>query len=118
MSSTGDRRSTYRPRSWFELMENARVAWRLLRDRRVSPYLRFGLPLVTLLYLLLPIDIMPDILPGLGQVDDLAALWLALSLLLSLAPAEIVQEHREGIRRRAASSTHESVIDGQYKVVD
>ncbi|MBC7224259.1 MAG: DUF1232 domain-containing protein, partial [Anaerolineae bacterium] len=60
-----------------ELLRNARLAWRLLRDPRVSPWVKLALPGVLLVYLLLPLDFIPDLFPILGQMDDLAVLLLA-----------------------------------------
>ncbi len=40
-----------------------------------------------------PIDFIPDVIPVLGQLDDLAVLMGAISLFNNLAPADIVQEH-------------------------
>jgi uncharacterized membrane protein YkvA (DUF1232 family) len=54
---------------------------RLARDRRVSRPRRAVLFLV-LGYLALPIDLVPDFLPGIGQLDDAVLLGLALRLVV------------------------------------
>lgn len=47
-------------------------------------------------YLLSPIDIIPDFLPGLGQLDDLLILALALNQLLGAVPEAVLLEHWDG----------------------
>ena len=54
---------------------------RLARDRRISRprrVLLFGV----LAYLALPIDLVPDFLPGIGQLDDAVLLGLALRVVV------------------------------------
>lgn len=72
-----------------------RLLFRLMRDGRVSALDRalFG---ATLLYLVWPVDLLPDWLAGLGQIDDLVLLALALSRLLYRTDEEVLLEHWEG----------------------
>lgn len=110
-----------RPRTLSELFENAQVAWKLIRDPRLSPWIRFGLPLLAGAYLLMPIDILPDAFLGLGQLDDLAVIWIAMQLLLRLAPDDIVSQYRSGDKPGPAKQSKQStddVIDGNYRVID
>lgn len=51
-----------------------------------------------LAYLALPTDLLPDFLPGLGLLDDVAVALLALEVLVAMSPAELVQEHWPGDR--------------------
>lgn len=69
---------------------------RLLSDPRVA--LRSKLvPLGIVAYLILPTDILPDVLIGFGQIDDLVVTLLGLRLFLRLCPPEVVQEHVKAI---------------------
>jgi uncharacterized membrane protein YkvA (DUF1232 family) len=64
---------------------------RLARDRRISRPRRvilFGV----LGYLALPIDLVPDFLPGIGQLDDAVLLGLALRLVVRGGGTELVRE--------------------------
>jgi uncharacterized membrane protein YkvA (DUF1232 family) len=54
---------------------------RLARDGRISRRRRAVLWLV-LAYLALPIDLVPDFLPGIGQLDDAVLLGLALRIVV------------------------------------
>jgi uncharacterized membrane protein YkvA (DUF1232 family) len=75
-----------------EIIKNIKLIWRLLNDGRVPPWLKMVVP-ATLLYLLFPIDIIPDIVPGLGQLDDIAIILLGLKLFVEMCPEEIVRQH-------------------------
>jgi len=88
------------------IIKNARLVWRLLRDQ-VSPWLKMILP-GTLLYLLLPIDFLPDLAPGLGQLDDIAVILLGVKLFIELCPQDIVRRHLREM----------SSVPGSYRVVD
>ena len=102
------------------LVNQARLVWRLLRDRRVSGWVKL-IPVAGLAYLLSPIDLLPDFLiPGLGELDDLTIILVSLKMFVDLAPPEIVREHLNNLRRRAAKSQPSSdpYIDVPYHVVD
>jgi uncharacterized membrane protein YkvA (DUF1232 family) len=64
---------------------------RLARDRRVSRPRRAGLWLV-LAYLAFPLDLVPDFLPGVGQLDDAVLVGLALRLLVRGGGRDLVRE--------------------------
>jgi uncharacterized membrane protein YkvA (DUF1232 family) len=64
---------------------------RLARDSRISRPRRAVLFLV-LGYLALPIDLVPDFLPGIGQLDDAVVLGLALRVLVRGGGLELVRE--------------------------
>ncbi|MGC1800420.1 MAG: DUF1232 domain-containing protein [Solirubrobacterales bacterium] len=68
---------------------------RLARDQRISKPKRAALFLV-LGYLALPIDLVPDFLPGIGQLDDAVLLGLALRLVVRGGGGEIVRESWPG----------------------
>jgi len=69
---------------------------RLVRDPRVSFSPKIVL-LFTLAYLVAPVDLLPDFIIGLGQIDDLMILYLGCRLFLKLCPKEVVQEHVQAI---------------------
>jgi uncharacterized membrane protein YkvA (DUF1232 family) len=74
-------------------VKQARLAWRLLRDRRVPGWVKL-VPVAGILYLLSPIDILPEaILPLVGEVDDVVLLLMAVKLFVDLSPPGVVREH-------------------------
>lgn len=95
------------PHWWLALVNNVRLAWRLLRDPLVPTWTKL-IPLGAILYVLLPTDLVPDIFLFFGQLDDLGVLLLALRAFLNLCPAQVVQRHRDAM----------SSIDGSYRIVE
>ena len=82
-------------------------------------------PVAGLLYLISPIDLIPDLmLPGLGEVDDIVLLLLALKMFVDLSPPGIVREHLEdlfGVAKGARPDQGPSsgpTIDASYRILD
>ena len=69
-----------------------RLVWALLRDGRVPAQQKLILVGIGA-YLFFPIDLIPDFVPVLGQLDDLAVVLLGLDLFIRSAPEAIVAEH-------------------------
>ena len=74
---------------------------RLMFDRRVSSTAKL-IPLVLLVYVISPVDLIPDMFVPLGIVDDITLLVIGLQLFIHLAPRDVVQEYRQGRKKRAA----------------
>lgn len=72
-----------------------KLAWELLWDGRVPIFTKI-VPLLTMIYLLSPVDFVPDLALGLGQLDDLAIFLIGLRLFIDICPPELVAEHRQG----------------------
>jgi len=68
---------------------------RLIGDPRVPRRSKLVLG-GTLLYLVSPLDVVPDFVPGLGQVDDVVVVLLALHSLLNRVDESVVLEHWDG----------------------
>jgi uncharacterized membrane protein YkvA (DUF1232 family) len=68
---------------------------RLMRDRRVSVATK-ALFATVALYVLAPIDLVPDMLGFVGLVDDVFFVGLALHRLLDAAGPDIMLEHWDG----------------------
>ena len=114
-----------------EFINQGKLAWKLFRDPNVSPWVRFGIPIIALVYVVSPIDILPDVIPVLGQLDDVAVIVLLTQLFISLAPDNIVAMYQQATQAAgfspnpAGSSSQPSsttpdddeVIDTDYQVV-
>jgi uncharacterized membrane protein YkvA (DUF1232 family) len=75
----------------------------LLRDRegRIPLYVKL-VPVLLVLYLSMPFDIIPDFVPVLGYLDDVAVALLALALIIRLVPRPVILEL---IREASAGAT-------------
>lgn len=95
------------------IIDQLRLTWRLLRDQRVPIYLK-AIVLAPLVYFISPIDFIPDVLLGVGQLDDLGLFVAGLKVFESLVPAHIVDEHRRAIRE--GDRGPQVVESSQYRV--
>jgi uncharacterized membrane protein YkvA (DUF1232 family) len=68
---------------------------RLLRDRRV-PMRRKAFIGAVLAYVISPVDLIPDFVIGIGRLDDLVLVSLAIDHLMSGAGEDIVRSHWDG----------------------
>lgn len=103
------------------LLSHARLSVRLLRDPSV-PFFAKLLPLGAVLYLIFPIDWMPDFIPVLGQLDDIGVLLLALESFLKLCPGSIVAHHqaamaagRQFSRAPSSPAPDGEVFDAEFR---
>jgi len=89
-----------------QAIRTLQLAFRLFASRRVPGWVKL-VPIAALAYLIFPLDFVPDMLPGLGQVDDLTALLIGLWAFIQLCPQDVVRELRGD----------PDVVDGSYRVV-
>jgi uncharacterized membrane protein YkvA (DUF1232 family) len=85
----------------WRLPTYARLIWGLTRDRRVPAHLKVLLG-AALVYLVTPLDLVPDAIPILGQADDLTVLLLVLDVFIANAPEAVRREHMERARNGTA----------------
>jgi uncharacterized membrane protein YkvA (DUF1232 family) len=71
---------------------------RLLGDPRTSRWRKFLLALV-LVYIVTPIDLVPDFIPVAGALDDAIVVAVALRTVLRGAGPDLLREHWPGPRR-------------------
>ncbi len=76
-----------------------KLFWRLFKDSRVGLMPKLLLLLIVV-YVVMPVDLLPDFLPGLGQLDDLILIFLGLKGFVRLCPREVVREHVQAIAAR------------------
>ena len=119
-----------------EIWQNLQLALRLDGDPRVSIVLKALAPVVALAYIIMPVDLLPDFIPVLGQLDEVAIILLLVRLFISLAPADVVAEYKgetagstAGPSAQASANAgasrngskpqagREDVIDADYRVV-
>ena len=110
--------------SWLEkpgllrtLVAQSRLAFRLIREPAV-PLLAKSVPALAAVYLIWPLDFLPDLLPVLGQLDDLGVVLAALEIFLRLCPDMPATFHREALaagRRFSTMPAQGSVIDAEFR---
>jgi uncharacterized membrane protein YkvA (DUF1232 family) len=110
--------------SWFmrpslmgALFADLRLAWRLMREPRV-PSIAKAIPALAAFYVVSPLDFVPDMLPLLGQMDDLGILILSVKLFLRLCPQAPAAFHSAAIASRrpyAPMNPADVVIDATYR---
>ncbi|HET8587149.1 MAG TPA: YkvA family protein [Candidatus Limnocylindria bacterium] len=76
----------------WKLPTYARTVWGIARDPRTPLPLK-ALLLAGLAYVVTPVDFIPDIIPIVGQADDLTVLLLVLDLFIQNAPRDVREEH-------------------------
>lgn len=109
------------PGFFAELWQQAKLVFQLFLDRDVPIYLKI-LPIAAIAYLLFPVDFLPDIVPGLGQIDDLTILLLGAKIFIEMAPQDVVNRYlgrigsgskaQEKGSDAAGSEPNDDVIEG------
>jgi uncharacterized membrane protein YkvA (DUF1232 family) len=107
--------------------ENIQLTWRMLRDPRVAPYAKVLLPVLALVYLISPIDLIPDMILGLGQVDDLGVIAVLGYLLVSYVRragwatifenGPVANARRESPKNDSSYTESSEIIDAQYRII-
>lgn len=72
-----------------------KLLFRLFKDGRV-PAAEKAFLIGAIAYVITPIDLLPDVVPFVGQVDDLYLIALTMLRMLNRTPAEVIREHWEG----------------------
>jgi uncharacterized membrane protein YkvA (DUF1232 family) len=106
-----------RPFALRSLYQQLKLAIRLLRDPRVSIAIK-AIPALAVLYILVPLDFVPDFLPALGQLDDVAILVFALEAFVRMCPGGVTSFHRDAIAAGRAYSpmqAHDNVINAEWR---
>lgn len=73
----------------------AKLLGRLLTDARV-PTAEKALFVAAIVYFVMPVDLIPDIFPFIGQVDDIYVIALTLLRLVNRTDETVVREHWTG----------------------
>ena len=100
-----------------EIVREIQLILRLMADRQVRGWLKL-IPVFTVLYVVSPIDLVPDPILGLGQLDDVAIFMIGLKLFVDLCPRNVVQRLRDELTSHTADDRDESVVEGTYRVLD
>ena len=72
-----------------------KLLYRLFKDKRV-PTAEKALLIGAIVYVISPLDLIPDVIPFIGEVDDLYLVALTVIRLLNRAPNNAIREHWYG----------------------
>ena len=89
-----------------------KLLYRLFKDGRV-PVAEKALLVGAIVYIVSPLDLIPDVLPFIGEVDDLYLVALTVLRLLNRAPDTAIREHWDG-RGDIAGVVQKIVRAAQY----
>lgn len=89
-------------KEWVRLARRDVVAvWLAARDPRVPWYAK-ALAVLVAAYALSPIDLIPDVIPVLGYLDDLVIVPLGIALVIKLVPPAVMADLRARASRLQA----------------
>jgi uncharacterized membrane protein YkvA (DUF1232 family) len=86
-----------------------------MKDGRVPLWIKSVVPL-SFLYLISPLDFIPDVVLGFGQLDDLGVILLGVALFLKLCPPNVVAYYQNQLEY--GSEENGEAVDTTYRVVD
>lgn len=92
-----------------EIPAYLRLLTGLITDRRVAGLDKL-LVAGAIAYILMPVDLLPDFVPFLGQVDDVYLLVLALQRLINNAGRRVVTDHWSGSAEELSPTALRSVV--------
>jgi uncharacterized membrane protein YkvA (DUF1232 family) len=98
------------PSRLTDLVNRGRLAIKLFMDPNVSAAAK-AIPVLAILYLLSPIDLIPDF-PIIGQIDDIAVLLIALRLFTDMAGQKVMGN------ASPEPDDHDAPISADYRVRD
>jgi uncharacterized membrane protein YkvA (DUF1232 family) len=89
-----------------------RLIWRLMRDPRILWLLKL-IPLGGVLYLFFPFDMLVDLAPIIGQLDDAGILLGSLWLFVEMCPPDVVKEHMDDLTSVTVKGTWKEEKKGE-----
>ncbi len=90
-----------------EVVQQIKLLYHLMLDPRVHPLAKL-IPIAAVVYVISPIDIVSDVIPVLGQLDDAAIVMLGLRMFFEVSPPDVVREYLKRLAR--------PVTDSEWKV--
>ena len=91
---------------------------RLMLDKRVPLKLKI-LPVIAGVYLLLPWDFIPDLMPLIGWIDDIVVVILSIGIFFVFGPLSILTRNiGQNHDLDNEQPVNGKVVEGKYRVVD
>lgn len=91
-----------------DILTKIRLTFNLVKDERVPLWLK-AIPVFSLLYLIMPIDLL------FGPVDDALIIYIGMDLFIDLCPREIVSQYLAEIEGKPPSKPADQVVDVEFR---
>jgi uncharacterized membrane protein YkvA (DUF1232 family) len=78
---------------WAALRGDLKLLWLALRHPESPGWLKVGTALLVL-YLFMPIDLLPDVIPFVGAIDDVLIITFGVKWLLGKLPKDLMDKLR------------------------
>ena len=90
---------------------------RLLLDRRI-PFKYKLLPVIGIAYAILPFDIIPDMFPLFGIIDDILVLIVSVILFMVFGPLGKFANTLKNSGTQKNGQSTENVVEGEYRIIN
>ena len=90
---------------------------KLMLDRRIPIKYKL-LPALGLAYVILPFDIIPDMLPILGFLDDIIILVGSIIIFMIFGPLKKLSDTIKNSNMKENRQKETDVVEGEYRIID
>jgi uncharacterized membrane protein YkvA (DUF1232 family) len=86
-------------------------------DRRIPIKYKL-LPALGLAYVILPFDIVPDMLPFLGFLDDIIILVGSIIIFMIFGPLKKLSDTMKNSQSKENRQKETDIVEGKYRIID
>ena len=90
---------------------------KLMLDRRIPIKYKL-LPALGLAYVILPFDIVPDMLPFLGFLDDIIILVGSIIIFMIFGPLKKLSDTMKNSKVKENLQKETDIVEGKYRIID
>jgi len=91
--------------------------FKLLLDRRIPLKYKL-LPALGVAYVILPFDIIPDMFPVFGVIDDILILAASVILFMIFGPIQKLTTSFKDTNIHQKQSDSENIVEGEYRIIE
>jgi uncharacterized membrane protein YkvA (DUF1232 family) len=90
---------------------------KLMLDRKIPIKYKL-LPALGLAYVILPFDIVPDMLPILGFLDDIIILVGTIIIFMIFGPLRKLSDTMKNSKTKEYRQKETDIVEGEYRIID
>jgi len=90
---------------------------KLMLDRKIPIKYKL-LPALGLAYVILPFDIVPDMLPILGFLDDIIILVGSIIIFMIFGPLRKLSDTMKNSKTKENRQKETDIVEGEYRIID